>query len=108
MATLQQLVPDVDVLLALAPEELAPYLLQVAKSQLQNGIFHPNNLTLVSSGVSMAAYQHSPYQNRAQEVELAVSEGWNWLRVQGLIVSARYQWKQWILRPQPTWSRYRK
>jgi hypothetical protein len=41
MATLQQLIPDVEVVLALAPEELAPYLLQVAKSQLQNGIVHP-------------------------------------------------------------------
>ena len=48
MTTLQQLLPDVDVLLAFAPEELAPYLLEVMKSQLQNGMCTLGNLTLVS------------------------------------------------------------
>jgi uncharacterized protein (TIGR02391 family) len=88
LSTLQQMIPDVDVLLALAPEELAPYLLRVAKSQLQNGMFHPSNLTLVTSGSGMVAHQHSPYGARAAEIELAVSEAWNWLRMQGLIVPA--------------------
>ncbi len=75
-------------LLALSPEELAPYLLEVAKSQLQNGIIHPNNLTLVTSGAGMAAYQHSPWGTREHEVDLAVREAWNCLRVQGLMVPA--------------------
>jgi uncharacterized protein (TIGR02391 family) len=88
MPTLQQLIPDVDALLALAPEELAPHLLQVAKTQLQNGIFHPGDLTLVTVGTGMSAHKQSAYQIRASEVELAVSEAWNWLRVQGLIVPA--------------------
>ena len=88
MPTLQQLIPDVDVLLALAPEELALYVLQVAKTQLQNGMFIPSNISQVTSGTGMAAYQHSPYANREQEVELALSEAWNWLRVQGITVPA--------------------
>ena len=88
MPTLQQLIPDPEVLLALAPEELAPHLLQVAKSQLQNSIFHPDNLTLVTVGVGMTAHQQSAYQTRSRDIELAVAEGWNWLRVQGLIVPA--------------------
>jgi hypothetical protein len=88
MTTLRQLIPDVDVLLALAPEELAPHLLEVAKSQLQNGMFLPANLTLVISGLGITAHQHSPYGGREGEVELAAAEAWNWLKVQGLIVPA--------------------
>jgi hypothetical protein len=88
MPTLQQLIPDVDVVLALSPEELAPYLLEVAKSQLQNGIIEPNSLTLVTSGAGIGAYQHSPWGQHAKEVDLAVSEAWNCLRVQGLVIPA--------------------
>jgi uncharacterized protein (TIGR02391 family) len=88
MATLQQLIPDVDVLLALSPEELAPHLLEVSKTQLQNGRIHPNNLTLVTSGVGLAAHQHSPWGEREEEVDLAVREAWNCLCVQGLVVPA--------------------
>jgi len=88
MPTLQQLIPDVDVLLALAPEELAPHLLAVAKSQLQSGMIHLNNLSLVTVGTGMAATQQSPYVGREQEVELALSEGWSWLVVHGLLVPA--------------------
>jgi uncharacterized protein (TIGR02391 family) len=76
MPTLQQLLPDVDILVALAPEELAYYLLDVAKSQLQNGKAHPNNLRLVTT----------TFGQREGEVNQAVSEAWNWLRVQGLLV----------------------
>lgn len=88
MTTLEQLIPNIDVLLALAPEELAPALLQVAKSQIQNGMFNAESVSLVISGRGMAAYQHSPYEGHEQEVALAVSEALNWLRVQGLIVPA--------------------
>jgi uncharacterized protein (TIGR02391 family) len=82
------LVPDVDVFLALAPEEIAPLLLRIAKQNLQNGIIHPNNISTTTSGSGMAAYRDSPYAHREQEVDRALSEGWNWLRVQGLIVPA--------------------
>lgn len=89
MPTLQQLIPDPEVLLALAPEELAPYLLSVARSQLQNGIFHPDNLILVTVGAGMTAHQQSSYSAKERDIELAVAESWNWLRVQGFIVPAR-------------------
>jgi uncharacterized protein (TIGR02391 family) len=74
--TIEQLIPDVQVLLALAPEELAPYLLQIAKSQLTNGMF----------GISVR--QHVPYQGYEREADIALAEGWNWLEVQGLVVPA--------------------
>jgi hypothetical protein len=48
MPTLQQLVPDVDVLLALAPEELGGILLKVGKSQLQNGMISLDNISQVA------------------------------------------------------------
>jgi uncharacterized protein (TIGR02391 family) len=89
MPTLQQLIPDPEVLLALAPEELAPYLLNVARSQMQNGIFHPDNLILVTVGTGMTAHQQSAYGAKERDIELAVAESWNWLRVQGFIVPAR-------------------
>jgi uncharacterized protein (TIGR02391 family) len=88
MPTLEQLIPNVDVLLALAPEELASSVLQVAKSQLQNGMFNAEGISLVIAGRGMAAYQTSPYQGHEEEVALAVTEALNWLRVQGLIVPA--------------------
>ncbi len=88
MTTLQKILPDVDVLLALAPEELAPYLLEVIKTQLQNGMCTLGNLTLVSLSGGTAAYQHSSYGAREKEITLATSEAWNWLYVQGLIVPA--------------------
>lgn len=88
MESLQTLVPDVDVLLALQPEELAPLLLRIAKGSLQNGIFAPGNLSTVTSGSGTPSYQHTSYAKRENEVELAIAEGWNWLRVQGFIVPA--------------------
>jgi hypothetical protein len=87
MSTLQQLIPDVEVLLALSPEELAPYLLEVAKSQLQNGTVDVNGLTL-SSGAGTEANRHSPWALREKEINLAVYEAWNCLRVQGMLVPA--------------------
>ena len=88
MPTLEQLIPDINVLLALAPEELAPAVLEVAKSQLQNGMFNAESVSLVTAGRGMAAYQTSPYQGHDTDVALVVSEALNWLRVQGLIVPA--------------------
>jgi hypothetical protein len=78
MPTLEQLIPNVDVLLALSPEELAFGVLQVAKSQLQNGMFNAETLALVTVGRGMVAYQTSPYQGHEQEVALAITEAINW------------------------------
>jgi hypothetical protein len=88
MATLEQLIPDAEVLLAFAPEELAQLVLEAAKRQLQNGMVQQSSLALITAGRGMAAYQTSPYTGREKEVELAVAEAWNWLRVLGLLVPA--------------------
>jgi uncharacterized protein (TIGR02391 family) len=85
MSTLQELIPEVEVFLALEPGDLASHLLQVAKSHLRNDMFHPDNVTKVTSGVG---YEHLPWPGREREVERALSEAWNWLQVQGLIVQA--------------------
>lgn len=60
MPNLDQLIPDVDALLALAPEELAPHLLEVAKSHLQNGgMFTINNAMLTSAHMNPAGNPQS-------------------------------------------------
>jgi uncharacterized protein (TIGR02391 family) len=88
LPTLQELISDPDVLLALAPEELAPFLLKVAKSQLQNGVVSLDNVSSSTVGYGMTATRQSPYIGREREVALVLSEGWNWLVVQGLLVPA--------------------
>jgi hypothetical protein len=55
MSMLHELVPDPDVLLALAPEALAPLLLKVARSQLQNGVVSLDNVSSTTVGYGMAA-----------------------------------------------------
>ena len=79
-----EFIPDVDTLLALAPEELGRVLLRVAKENLQIDQFYPGSELQwqVSSGVA-------PYPpNRRKEVEVALEEGWQWLRIHLLIVPA--------------------
>ena len=44
METLGAIMPDVQVLLAMAPEDLAPMLLRLARLHSQGGMFHPNNM----------------------------------------------------------------
>ena len=84
--TLPSLVPDPALLLALSPAELGRLLLKLGKQSRQNGMFVPNDTPL------LAAHSERPppeYARREKEIDLALSEGWNWLRVQGLIVPAR-------------------
>jgi uncharacterized protein (TIGR02391 family) len=79
------LIPDVDVLLTLQPDELAPLLLRVAKTNLQNGgIFHPTNIPKCRVDIKAPA----GYASKDREVDVAISEGWNWLLVHGFIVPA--------------------
>jgi len=82
MPTLFELIPDVDVLVQLAPEELGKQLLSVARANLQhNGMFHPQ---AVSEVVGQPWY---PPQRR-DEIDLALSEGWAWLKQNMLLVPA--------------------
>jgi uncharacterized protein (TIGR02391 family) len=87
--TLHGLIPDVDVLLALAPEELAPILLKLARQSVQNGMFLPDSVAMTTVGSGMMATQASVYPpHRQQEVDIALAEAWNWLRIHSLIVPA--------------------
>lgn len=80
MATLTSLIPDVDVLVALAPEELAEVVLRLADERRQNGLIHPQ--TLASDIQGSNGYP----QNRQKDAELALAEAWNWLTAQGLLI----------------------
>jgi uncharacterized protein (TIGR02391 family) len=79
-----ELIPDADVLLRLAPEELAFSLLQVANSNLQNGLVHRN----VIISIDGQAGRDKPYRPRHIEaqVELALTEGLHWLEVNALLL----------------------
>lgn len=83
MASIVTLVPDVDILLALAPEELAPILLGVARDAQQNSIVH---LQAIVGQLSGSHGQPGYPQNRRVDAELAIDEAWNWLKVNGLLV----------------------
>ncbi|WP_432263346.1 TIGR02391 family protein [Cupriavidus sp. TMH.W2] len=89
MATLQSIVPDVEVLLALAPEELARILLPLAKQSRQNAMFSTATATPYLYGAQPGLSQGSgyPYHRQAQ-IEIALAEAWNWLQVNGLILPA--------------------
>lgn len=85
MATLITLIPDVDILMALAPEELAATILQLANEhKQQNGLIHPQ--TLLSQINGTPGISDGYPQNRRNDAELAFSEAWNWLSVQGILI----------------------
>lgn len=75
-------IPDVEVLLALAPEELSPILLRRAAAASQNGMFTTETVT------GTHALYPGPIPNsrgypigRRAEIESAVAEAWGWLSV---------------------------
>src|SRR5208283_4893423 len=84
METLQALIPDVEVLLAMAPEELAPFLLRVASKNFERGDFNPNALRPFVIGCCEGGYPDS----RWEEVKIALNEAWQWLYISMLIVPA--------------------
>lgn len=82
MATLTSLIPEVEVLLALAPEELAEVVLQLASEHRQSNLVH---LQSIASQINGRANDGYP-QNRRKDAELALAEAWNWLLVHGLLI----------------------
>ncbi|MDP1708829.1 MAG: TIGR02391 family protein [Gammaproteobacteria bacterium] len=86
MATLTSLIPDIEVFLALAPEELAEVVLRLANEHRQNGLIHPQAIASHIAG-TVGANDGYP-QNRRNEAELALAEAWNWLTIQGLLIPA--------------------
>lgn len=84
MATLKSLIPDADVLLSLATEELAEIVLRLASEDIHGHMIHFQFLGPQISGTSGADDGYP--QNRRRDVELAAAEAWNWLVVQGLLI----------------------
>jgi uncharacterized protein (TIGR02391 family) len=86
MNSLPELVPDEKFLLEMEAEELGGVLLIVLAKQRQQSGVHQHNYfeSLFSNNPSAPRY---PDQQRNQ-IELAVAEAWNWLEVQGLLVTA--------------------
>lgn len=84
MATLTSLIPDIDVLISLAPEEVAEVVLRLAAEHRQNNLAHLQSITSQITGAPGANNGYP--QNRHKDAELAVAEAWNYLLVQGLLV----------------------
>lgn len=80
-----ELIPDPDVLVNLAPEELAFSLLRVATTNLQNGLVHRD----VIISIDPQPGQPRPYAPAVIGlVELALMESLIWLEVNGLLLPA--------------------
>jgi uncharacterized protein (TIGR02391 family) len=88
MATLLELIPDPELILAMEPEDIAPYLLEVARTQTQSGGFNIQNAVLRTRGSGMAAEEVHIYDRHERAIDLIVAEGWNWLLVHGLLIPA--------------------
>lgn len=77
------LIDDPDVLLGLAPEELAFSLIQIARENLQNGLVHRSVIT----SISPMAGRDRPYPPyRETEIKVALAEALNWLEVNTFII----------------------
>ena len=80
-------IPDVNVLLALEPEELAAKILFLLRKTSNPDKINIGNLTSEATNTSWTpSGGRSPYQGREKEVGLALSEAFAWLVAQGLIV----------------------
>ena len=81
--TLLTVFPDVDALLALEPEELAPIVLRLARERHGSGAIHVSG---VIEGMHPRHGGQGYPQEKRRAVEQTVEEAWNWLKVQGIIV----------------------
>lgn len=87
--TVIQAIPDVEVFLALQPEELGAKLLFLAKARqkFDGDMFHP---AMFEQEIWEAEKRQQPTypRNRQAAISLAFSEAWAWLEAQGLTVPA--------------------
>jgi uncharacterized protein (TIGR02391 family) len=85
MLDLVKAIPDVEVMLALEPEELGAKLLFLAKARFGSCMFHPDNLQ--SELWTGALWGQESYPRQQQRlIGLALTEAWSWLEAQGLVV----------------------
>jgi uncharacterized protein (TIGR02391 family) len=89
VVTITQAIPDVEVFLALEPEELGAKLLFLIKSrQRENGgMFGRMAFEMEILDAANRGYPVYP-ANQRQAISLALSEAWAWLDAQGLIIAA--------------------
>lgn len=87
--SIYELVPDVEALLALEPEELAGALLQDLNSTDRSGLLNRYNYTLASN---LGDY---PREKR-KEVAKAVTEAWVWLEREGLLAPSPGHQDDWV------------
>ena len=85
MLDLVKAIPDVEVLLALEPEELGAKILFLAKARFGVGMFHPDNLQSEFWTGAVSGQESYPRQQQ-RLIGLALTEAWSWLEAQGLIV----------------------
>lgn len=89
MATLPELVPDVEVLLALAPEELAQSVLVAAQAAMQNGLFSALGVTGPEALYGLGIPGPTVYPRaREHQITEALGEAWLWLELNMLIMPA--------------------
>jgi uncharacterized protein (TIGR02391 family) len=89
MIELPSQIPDVEVLLALEPEELAGKMLLLLRARDDHRTFNVGTLRMEVWDHHAALTGRPQYpQNRSQEVDLAIAEALAWLEAQALIVPA--------------------
>jgi uncharacterized protein (TIGR02391 family) len=87
--SINELIPDVEVLLTLAPEELAPTLLELCRRNAQHAGFRLDYITTVIQGTGVAATRVSAFPpGREGEIYVAIGEAWQWLILNMLIMPA--------------------
>jgi len=82
-----QAIPDVEVFLALEPEELGAKLLFMIRNRFGDKMFYPDGFESELWEAEMRREKTYPRQKQAA-ITLAFSEAWAWLAAQGLIVPA--------------------
>ena len=87
MYRLPKAIPDVGVLLSLAPEEIAGVIVVQLNGRFGEKKFHPGNLKNELWSTTHGNQPQYP-KDRKAEVQLALSEAWSWLEVNILIVPA--------------------
>lgn len=89
METLNSLFPAADDLLALAPEDLAPILLRLAKANRQGGMFWPEAVAEIKIGTGIATTVEFSYpHDKKGHVQALLNETWEYLRREGFIMPA--------------------
>jgi uncharacterized protein (TIGR02391 family) len=84
MTTLAELVPDPDIVLQMDASDIAPIVLQLARTRIQNGMFHRDSVTAASSFSTTPQYP----RDKQIRVDIRVAEGLEWLRQAFVVVPA--------------------